>query len=121
MRAITLVIALVVLLLAASACPQRGGQGGGPPGGGFQLPPTPVIVEPVALVDYAPAIELVGDVRATQRATLSAEVGGRVVMIKHRVGESHPQTSGALVQINTADYEAAVAAAEAMLIELEKS
>jgi HlyD family secretion protein len=123
MRAIKLVIALGLALLAVSACPQRGGHGGGAMGGGggFQMPPTPVIVEPVAQVSYAPALELVGDVRATQRATLSAEVGGRVVMIKHRVGEGHSRADGPLVQINTADYEAAVAAAAAGLAQAEEA
>lgn len=121
MRSILLVIVLGLLLAGLPACQRHGG---GPPGGmagGFQAPPVAVILEPAALVDYAPAIELVGDVRAAQQATLSAEVAGRVVAISHRVGEAHPRSAGALVQINTADYEAAVAAAEAGLTQAQEA
>lgn len=107
---------LCVLLASAalaSSCPK--GPGEQPQGGGFQLPPTPVVVEPVLEIPYAPAIELVGEIRASQRAMLSAEVGGRVVGIAHRVGEVHPRSAGALIQLNAADYEAQLAAAEAQL------
>ena len=85
------------------------------------MPPTAVVVEPVQSMDYAPAIELVGEVRAVQRAVLSAEVGGRVVRIAHRVGERHSRNAGALVQINTADYEAVLAAAQGGLAQAQEA
>jgi membrane fusion protein (multidrug efflux system) len=110
--------ALLGTAAVATSCPR--GQEGPPEGGGFQLPPTPVVVEPVLEIPYAPAIELVGEIRAAQRAMLSAEVGGRVVSIAHRVGEVHPRTAGALVQINPADYEAQLAAAEAQLLQAQE-
>lgn len=113
MRAVVLGM-VVTMVLLLSSCPQAGGGGGeqGGGGGGFQMPPTPVIVEPVVLVDYAPAIELVGEVRATQRAVLSAEIGGRVTRVAHRLGEQHPRSAGALIQLNTADYAAMLQAAQ---------
>jgi len=113
MKTIRLGLVVVVLSLLATACMQ-GGQGGGEEGGGgFKMPPTPVVVEPVVMLDYAPAIELIGEVRATQRAVLSAEIGGRVTKINHRVGEEHLLRHGALVQVNTADYQAVLSAAKA--------
>jgi RND family efflux transporter MFP subunit len=114
---------MLVLASCLLSC-QMGGNGdsgeGGPPEG-FKMPPTATVLEPVQLVDYAPAIELVGEVRASQRATLSAEVGGRVVSIAHRVGETHPRSAGALVQINSADYEAGVEIARAGLAQAEQA
>lgn len=106
---------LVLTAMLSSSCPQMGGGSGGGPPEGFKMPPTATIVEPVVQIDYAPAIELVGEVKATQRATLSAEVAGQVVRIAHRVGEPHAKGSGPLVQINTADYEAQLAQAQAGL------
>jgi RND family efflux transporter MFP subunit len=67
------------------------------------------------MIDYAPAIELVGEVRAAQRVMLAAEVGGRVTRVAHRVGESHGSSSGALIQIDPASYQAALDGARAGL------
>jgi RND family efflux transporter MFP subunit len=64
--------------------------------------------------DYAQAIELLGDVRAKQRATLAAEVSGKVVKVAHRVGETAPKGQ-ALIQIDPASYSAQLAAAQASL------
>ena len=119
MRAIGIGLLTVMVVALFCACPkQGGGQGAG--GGGFQMPPTAVILAPVQQVDYAPAIELVGEVRATQRAMLSAEVGGRVTRIAHRVGEEHRVSDGALVQINPADYRAVLDTARAGLAQAEE-
>jgi len=82
-------------------------------GGMSGPPPVATILEPVQMIDYAPAIELVGEVRATQRVTLAAEVGGRVTRIAHRVGEAHGRSSGALIQIDPASYQAALDGARA--------
>jgi multidrug efflux pump subunit AcrA (membrane-fusion protein) len=114
--------ALAGLLLLAG-CPggsggkAAGGAGGGGKGGGAPSgpPPVPVVVAPVELRDYAPAISLTGEVRATQRATLTAEVSGKVVAITARVGQSHKRSGPPLVQINPADYEAQVNVARSSL------
>jgi HlyD family secretion protein len=74
-----------------------------------------VIVQPVELRDYAPAVELTGEIRASQRALLTAEVGGRITAISARVGEAHRKSSGALIQINPADYQAQLGAAQSQL------
>ncbi|MBN2080816.1 efflux RND transporter periplasmic adaptor subunit [bacterium] len=117
MRILFVAITLALLVGLLAACTKnQGGQGGG----GFQMPPTATIVAPVQLIDYAPAIELVGEVRATQRATLSAEVGGRVTRIAHRVGEAHHLADGALVQINPTDYQTQLAQAEAGLAQAKE-
>lgn len=116
MRLIVPALAGFVLLAAGcpakeeAAAPQAGGGGGmsGPP-------PVSVIVAPVELRDYAPAIELTGEIRASQRAVLTAEVGGRVQAIAARVGEAHRKGSGPIVQINPADYQAQVNAAQSQL------
>ncbi|GEM_PF-3494177 len=110
----------VLLASAALAGSCTKGPSEQPEGGGFQLPPTPVVVEPVLEIPYAPAIELVGEIRASQRAVLSAEVGGRVVGIAHRVGELHPRSAGALIQIDAADYNVQLAAAEAQLAQAQE-
>ena len=44
-----------------------GGMGDGPP-------PVAVFVEPVQMVPYSPAIKLIGETKAEQRATLAAEL-----------------------------------------------
>ncbi len=123
LRALRLLVAfapMLALMLSLLSC-QMGGNDEGGEDGGFKMPPTATVLEPVQQVDYAPAIELVGEVRASQRATLSAEVGGRVVSIAHRVGETHPRAAGALVQINRADYEAGVEIARAGLAQAEQA
>lgn len=122
LRLLGIIAPMLVLASCLESCPMGGGGGdeGGPPEG-FQMPPTATVLEPVQLVDYAPAIELVGEVRASQRATLSAEVGGRIVRIAHRVGETHPRSAGALVQINSADYEVGVEIARAGMAQAEQA
>jgi HlyD family secretion protein len=78
-------------------------------------PPVPVIVAPVELRDYAPAINLTGEMKAAQRATLTAEVSGTVLAISTRVGGSHKRSQGPLIQINPADYQAQVDVAKSSL------
>ena len=106
---------LTALLL--TACPKTEEEAGGPGGaGGMQgPPPVSVVVAPVEIRDYAPAIDLVGDIRAKQRTTLAAEVAGKVMRISHRVGEEHPRSAGALIQIDPATYQTQLAGAEASL------
>jgi len=110
---------IVLLVLAAGGCRMHPASqpGKGPAGaGGKQGPqPVPVVVAPVVLEDYAPAVVLSGEMRATQRATLAAEVSGRVVGIAHRVGESHASKAGALISIDPSSYRTAVASAQADL------
>ncbi len=91
-----------------------GGMGDGPP-------PVAVFVEPVQLVDYAPAIDLIGETRAEQRVTLAAEVAGRVTGIRHRVGERHAVSDGWLISIDGSTYDSAVHAAEAALAQAREN
>jgi RND family efflux transporter MFP subunit len=81
----------------------------------------PVLVAPVQLLDYAPAIELVGEIRAVKRATLAAEVSGRVTRIASRVGEAYSTGQGALIQIDPADYHTGLAQAEANLAQAREA
>ncbi len=80
--------------------------------------PFAVIVEPVTLQDYASAVTLVGEMRAAQRTVLTAEVSGAVTHIAHRVGERHE--GGALIQIDPANYEVSLAAAQAQLAQAQE-
>jgi HlyD family secretion protein len=73
-----------------------------------------VLVEAARLVDFAPAVELVGEMRAAQRATLAAEVSGKVVSIAHRVGEAHP-SGKSLISIDPASYQVALSSSQAAL------
>jgi len=116
--------AIVLLALAAGGCKHTASQAGkGAAGaGGKQGPqPVPVVVAPVVVEDYAPAVVLSGEMRATQRATLAAEVSGRVVGIAHRVGESHALKAGALISIDPSSYRTAVASAQADLAAAEQA
>ncbi|MDQ3024226.1 MAG: HlyD family efflux transporter periplasmic adaptor subunit, partial [bacterium] len=94
-----------------------GGGGGGAPQG---PPPVPVVVHAVELREYAPAIELLGEIRAKQRAMLAAEVSGKVVKIAHRVGETAPKGQ-ALIVIDPASYSASLAAARANLEQAQQA
>ncbi|MCB1219336.1 MAG: efflux RND transporter periplasmic adaptor subunit [Planctomycetales bacterium] len=76
-------------------------------------PPVAVFVEPVQMVPYSPAIKLIGETKAEQRATLAAEVAGSVTGIRHRVGERHNVSDGWLVSIDPATYQAGVGSAQA--------
>ena len=120
------VVVLAMLVLAAVGChkpaaaPQAKGEGNG--GGRPQGPQAvPVVVMPVTLQDYAPALALSGDVRASQRATLAAEVSGKVVAIAHRVGEEHSASAGELISIDPTSYSTAVQAAKADLAEMQEA
>src|SRR5687767_4794105 len=109
---------IVILLLALTACKRDAegegaeakGGGGGPQG----PPPVPVVVEAAVLRDYAPAIELLGDIRARQRTMLAAEVSGKVIKVAHRVGETAPKGQS-LIRIDPATYSASLASAQAQL------
>jgi HlyD family secretion protein len=126
-----LLIALILILsaaLCATACAKKDGAAGGQAsaaGGGEKKegggggapqgpPPVPVVVNPAVMQPYAPALELIGDIRATQRAMLAAEVSGRVTKIAHRVGEQAPKGQ-ALITIDPATYSASLASAQANL------
>jgi HlyD family secretion protein len=110
-------IALTLLALTVSGCPKPGGAPGGmdATGGGMSgPPPVAVIVAPVVMEPYAPAIELTGEARAAQQATLASEVAGKVVAVTRRVGESQPK-GGVLISIDPASYQTALTAAQADL------
>ncbi|MCH7472581.1 efflux RND transporter periplasmic adaptor subunit [bacterium] len=119
MRVVLHLATFLLLVLIAAGCPKGDGQQGpgeeGGFGGGGGPPPVPVVVAPVELRDYAPAIELVGEIRASKRATLAAEVSGRVVAISHRLGEAHPRSAGALIRIDASSYQVALDGAQARL------
>lgn len=118
-----LLMAGLLLALLAGGCfkpegataEKSGGNASAGKGGKSGPQPIPVLVAPVQLKDYAPAIVLQGDIRAAQQATLAAEVAGKVIAIAHRVGEKHAQNSGALIKIDPASYETAITSAKADL------
>lgn len=124
-----LTLAGMILLLGVFACakPPGGGQGksgggnGASPGGKSGPQPVAVLVAPVRQRDYAPALVLQGEIRAAQQTTLAAEVAGRVLAIAHRVGEKHGQSAGALISIDPATYDTAIAAAAADLAEAQQA
>jgi RND family efflux transporter MFP subunit len=121
-------LALLALLLSLSlaACKKDGegdtaaaggaGGGGGAPQG---PPPVAVVVKPAELRQYAPAIELLGEIRAKQRATLAAEVSGKVTRVSRRVGETAPKGQ-ALISIDQSTYSASLAAAQANLAQAQQ-
>ena len=120
-----LLLGLLLAAVVCGGCMRRGGPpaGAGAAGGMGAMtgpPPVPVVVAPVELQPYAPAIELTGDIRASQRATLAAEVSGKVVAIAHRVGEKNAQAS-VLISIDPASYQAGVNAAKADLDAAEQA
>ncbi len=121
-----LCIALVASLVALTSCPGgKPGAGGGHPGGGAGAmagpPPVAVMLEPVQMRDYAPAVDLIGDIRAAKQATLSAEVSGKVVAINKRLGESWTASNAPLLQIDPATYNAALKGAKAQLAQAKQS
>lgn len=84
-------------------------------GGGMQgPPPVPVMAAAAELRDYAPGIELSGELRAAQRAILAAEVSGKVLRVEKRVGEACAK-GRAVVLVDPATYEVGLAAAKATL------
>ena len=112
------VCATACLLAGCPKGPQGEGGGGGMMGG--SAPPVPVFLEPVVMQDYASAVTLVGEVRAAQRAVLTAEASGAITRIAHRVGEKHPGSSGTLIQIDPANYEIALEGAQAQLAQAKE-
>ena len=120
MGRLTCILIAVLLLGSCNKGPQQDA-GGGMGGMGDGPPPVAVYVEPVQMVDYAPAIKLIGETRATQRAILAAEVAGRVTEIRHRVGERHQLSDGWLIRIDPASYQAGVASAEAAVRQAKES
>ena len=116
-----LVLFMLLGALLATACPKAPQGPGGPMGGMSGPPPVAVILEPVQQIEFAPAIELVGEVRATQKATLAAEVAGRVISIKHRVGEAHAKSAGYLIQLDSSSYLAALDGAKAQLAQAQEN
>ncbi|MCC7478018.1 efflux RND transporter periplasmic adaptor subunit [bacterium] len=112
-----------ILMLLLCACPQKkeaeGGPGGGAGGGGGAPsgpPPVSVVVQPVEMRDYSPALDLSGELRASQRATLTAEVSGKITAIAARVGQSHSASAGALISIDPSDYKAQLELAQGNLM-----
>jgi RND family efflux transporter MFP subunit len=119
-RSLGILLAFVLLAGSCNKGPQEeagGGMGGmmdGPP-------PVAVFVAPVQMVDYSPAIKLIGETRAEQRAVLAAEVAGKVTAIRHRVGERHNEADGWLIRIDPSSYKASADAAEASLRQAEEN
>ena len=115
-------LALAAMLLMLTSCPGGGEppEGGGP-GAMSGPPPVAVMLEPAQLRDYAPAVDLVGEIRASQAATLSAEVSGRVVAVNNRLGESWTPADGPLLRIDPASYNAALKGATAGLAQAKQN
>ena len=114
-------LTLVALLPAMSACPGRGDPGPSGPGAMSGPPPVAVMLEPVELWDYAPAVDLVGEIRASQQATLSAEVAGRVVEINQRLGQAWTPGEAPLIRIDPSTYSAALEGAQAGLAQAQQN
>lgn len=116
-----LCLTLVASLGALTACPGGNAPDEGGPGAMSGPPPVAVMLEPVQLRDYAPAVDLVGDIRAAQQATLSAEVSGRVVEINKRLGQSWIPTDGPLIRIDPSTYSAALKGEIARLAQVQQN
>lgn len=114
-------IAMLLLILCSCNKGPAEDAGGGMGGMGDGPPPVAVFVAPVQMVDYSPAIKLIGDTRAEQRVTLAAEVPGRVMEIRHRVGERHNASDGWLIRIDPASYQVGTESAEAALRQAEEN
>ncbi|MEZ5337189.1 MAG: efflux RND transporter periplasmic adaptor subunit [bacterium] len=118
----TLSILAVLALLAGllAACADEGQPAGAGSGGSQASGPPPVNVLTTTVVeeDYAPAIELVGEMRALQSVTLASEISGRVSSVQARVGDSLAD-GAVLVEIDDSEYRARLAIAEAALREAE--
>lgn len=114
----TAIVALLLLLAMASACKGKGKEG--PPGAGGHgagmqgPPPVAVMAAAAELRDYAPGIELSGELRARQSAVLAAEVSGKVLGVEKRVGESCAKGK-AVIRIDPASYQVSLDAAKATL------
>lgn len=77
-------------------------------------PPTPVKVAQVALRDMPVVLELVGRGEAFERVTLKSRVDGQVQAVSFEAGRRVAQ-GDVLVRLDTADFQARVAQAEAHL------
>lgn len=88
---------VVYVTISAMAGPAGGGPGGGPggggpggPGGGMMggPPPASIRVGEARLEDLQPRLDVVGRLEAVRRATVAAEVAGRVVEMPVEVGDA---------------------------------
>lgn len=108
---------LAALLLALTGC----GGGGARPGAGVADaaaagPPRAVTVTAAAAAPWPETLEVTGALLAFERATVAAEVPGRVVAVEVDVG-SPVEAGQALVRIDPTDLALAVDRASAALIE----
>ncbi len=86
---------------------------------GTELVPT-VRARPIEEVDHPVVIETQGVVRSVREVSLAAEVAGRVVAIDPQLIEGGRVEEGqVLVEIDSADYQAAVARARSNLADAE--
>ncbi|MCB1186105.1 efflux RND transporter periplasmic adaptor subunit [bacterium] len=113
------IMAMLACLLA-TACNEDPAPASGGGGGGASSGPPPVNVKTTTVQElaYAPAIELIGEMRPLQQVTLASELSGRIDSITARVGDSL-SAGRALVQIDDSEYRARLAIAEANLNEAE--
>ena len=108
-RALAAATVLAALAGAAGAAAQA------PPG-----PPPSVVVAPVTTADVARSDEFIGTVQAIQSVDLKARVTGFLEAIKFREG-SPIKAGQTLYEIETAPYQAALAAAEGQLAAAQAS
>lgn len=85
---------------------------------GPENPPTAVQVEAAALVDYAPAIRLTGEIRARVESDLSFRVAGRITERLVNVGD-HVTADQVLARLDPQQQQATVTSAEAAVASAE--
>ncbi|MFP4345750.1 MAG: HlyD family secretion protein [Anaerolineales bacterium] len=96
-----LMLVLVAVLVLLPACD------------GEEQTPTPDLAE-----DYVPVVSVTGEVVPALWATVSAQIGGRVVAVPVEMGDE-VEAGAVLVQLDDADARLAVAQAEAQLASAE--
>lgn len=85
---------------------------------GPEKPPAAVQVEAAALVDYAPAIRLTGEIRARVESDLSFRVAGRITERLVNVGD-HVTADQVLARLDPQQQQATVTSAEAAVASAE--
>jgi multidrug efflux pump subunit AcrA (membrane-fusion protein) len=115
LKRLVLVLSLLPAMLSLGSCqlfkPKTPDMGGGGFGGG--IPPAAIKAWFVETRMWAPAIDLVGDIRPRKRTFITAEVAGRVTSISSREGEVHLPGSGPLITIDDTQYRAQFKSAQA--------
>ena len=111
--AVVLAVAISIMALLASAKEDV-------------IPVDPILAVPIVQVMtpeaqvYTPRIRTYGEVRARRRATLSAQVGGRVEWVSDELIPGAFLTAGQeLLRIERADYEVALTLAQSRLVEAQ--